>query len=198
MGRAERGIVLLAVGLAVAGHGVKLWTGKALAPGDTVALTLLSAGSPRAHRDTAVRRAAPLRPGEVLDPNHATAAELARLPGIGMRIAKEIVADRELRGIFGSPEALSRVDGIGPATVRRLEPFLRFPSRSSPGPELVNLNTATLNDLLELPGIGPGRAKAILAYRDSRGAFAAPADLERVPGIGGRLAERLAPLVRVK
>jgi competence protein ComEA len=109
-----------------------------------------------------------------------------------------MVADRELRGIFGSPEALSRVDGIGPATVRRLEPFLRFPARSSSGPEPVNLNTATLNDLLGLPGIGPAKARAILAYRDSRGAFAAPADLERVPGIGKRLALRLSQLVRVK
>ncbi len=198
MGRAERGVILLLIGLAVAGHAVQLGKGRDTAPGDAVVLASLRAASPKAHRDSAVAHAQPLRSGERLDPDRASVADLARLPGIGMRLAKEIVADREIRGPFGKPEGLWRVDGIGPATVRRLEPFLRFsaPQPAVAGP--LNLNTATGNELERLPGIGPRLAGAILAYRDKHGAFADPSELEHVPGIGPRLARRLAELVTVR
>jgi competence ComEA-like helix-hairpin-helix protein len=58
-----------------------------------------------------------------LDLNRATAAELARLPGVGPSLAGRIVADRERAGPFGSPEALRRVLGVGPrklAAIRSL------------------------------------------------------------------------------
>jgi competence ComEA-like helix-hairpin-helix protein len=118
-----------------------------------------------------------------------------------MRLAKEIVADRELRGPFGSPEGLLRVDGIGPAAVRRLEPFLRFgasPLGALRGPEAANLNTMTRTDLERLPGVGPSLAQAILAYRDKNGPFADLKSLERVPGIGPRLVARLSELVVIR
>jgi len=116
-----------------------------------------------------------------------------------MRLAKQIVADRELRGPFGSAQALTRVAGIGPATVHRLEPFLLV---AGSGPltavQAPNLNLATEEDLDRLPGVGKARAKAILAYREGNGPFADPSDLARVPGISRRLAERLAKLVTVR
>ena len=62
---------------------------------------------PQRAASLAARR--PLQPGQRLDPNTASAQELARIPGLGMRLAKEIVADREIRGLFGSLEALDRV-----------------------------------------------------------------------------------------
>jgi competence protein ComEA len=198
MGRAERGVVLLLVGLAVAGHAVRRWADPGRRPGEAILLPGATPGNPTAQRTRATEETRPLRPGEQVDPDQASAAELARLPGVGMRLAKEIVSDREIRGPFGSAGAMARVDGIGPATVRRLEPFLHFrptSTRSSPG---VNLNSATQQELETLPGVGPSRARAIVAYRDRSGPFADPADLERVPGIGPRLATRLKPLVRVR
>ena len=85
--------------------------------------------APRASPDSGApvptaRREAPV--GRI-DPNRASVAELVRLPGIGPALAGRIVADRSLRGPFGSAEALRRVHGIGPKTLDRIRGFLSFP-----------------------------------------------------------------------
>jgi competence protein ComEA len=59
----------------------------------------------------------------------------------------------------------------------------------------IHLNSASQNDLERLPGIGPTRARAILAYRQSNGPFASVADLSKVPGMPRRLVTQLAPQV---
>jgi competence protein ComEA len=67
-------------------------------------------------------------------------------------------------------------------------------SVSTPGGK-VHLNSATLEDLDTLPGIGPVTAQKILDYRAAHGAFQSVDELDAVPGIGpARLAE-LKPLV---
>jgi len=49
-----------------------------------------------------------------LDINRASLAELARLPGVGPALAARILAERERRGRFETPEALRYVVGMGP------------------------------------------------------------------------------------
>jgi len=49
---------------------------------------------------------------------------------------------------------------------------------------VVNLNTATLEQLDTLQGIGPALAQAIIAYREEHGGFGSVAELAEVPGIG--------------
>jgi len=63
--------------------------------------------------------------GERLDVNRATAAELEALPGIGPALAARIVAQRDSLHGFRAVDDLLRVRGIGPATLRRLKPYLR-------------------------------------------------------------------------
>ena len=51
------------------------------------------------------------------------------------------------------------------------------------GNGLVNINTATLEELMTLPGIGQTRAEAIVAYRDEQGGFQSIEDIMNVSGI---------------
>lgn len=197
MTRAERATILLLLALAVVGQGVRLAFHGATGPPDPQAPAGTHATRLIAQRNAAAAAERPLEPGERIDPNTSSANDLARIPGVGMRLAKRIVEDRDLRGPFDSIADLDRVDGVGPGMLRRLEPFLHLTVTSPPGDRLVDLNQASLEELQWLPGIGPAKAAAIVAWRERLGPFSEAGELDRVPGIGPALALRLAPLVRV-
>ena len=80
--------------------------------------------------------------------------------------------------------------GAGGGTVpTRAAPRAAFNGR-------LDVNTAPADSLELLPGIGPALAKRLVADRAARGPYLAAADLERVSGIGPRIAARLAPRLR--
>ena len=56
--------------------------------------------------------------------------------------------------------------------------------RLIPERTLVNVNTASAEELEALTGIGPALAEAIVSYRDEHGAFKTPEELMNVKGIG--------------
>lgn len=68
--------------------------------------------------------------------------------------------------------------------------------RKSAGKQLLELNTATIDQLVELPGVGPKTAEKIVAYAKSTG-FRSVEDLLEVKGIGEKKLAKLRPLVRV-
>ena len=59
----------------------------------------------------------------------------------------------------------------------------------------VHLNTATLEQLDALPGVGPVTAQKILDYRQEHGAFGSVDELDAIPGIGPARLEQLRDLV---
>jgi competence protein ComEA len=61
----------------------------------------------------------------------------------------------------------------------------------------INLNTATLEQLDTLDGVGPGIAQRILDYRTQHGGFRRVEELGEVPGIGDKRLATLTPLVTV-
>lgn len=60
----------------------------------------------------------------------------------------------------------------------------------------IDLNQATREDLMTLPGIGEKRADAILALRVSRGGLRSLEDLKNIKGLNDALLERIRPHIK--
>lgn len=160
----------------------------------------------------------------ILDINTADAVALAQLPGVGPRRAADIVAFRQRHGPFRSVDDLLAVPGIGPVTVARLRPAVCVSGVAAPGvmnrgeasalprksadrdvtkgsnrtgvsDEPVNLNSASLAQLQRLPGIGPVLAQRIVTERERTGPFRQVDDLRRIRGIKDKTIDKLRPLV---
>lgn len=70
------------------------------------------------------------------------------------------------------------------------------PGTGAPAPAgPLHLNTATAEQLDELPGVGPVTAEKIVAYREKHGAFSSVDELDAIPGIGPARLEQLRELV---
>ena len=72
----------------------------------------------------------------------------------------------------------------------------RAPAAGQLVPALIDVNTAGVDELQLLPGIGEVRARAIVRAREDDGPFGSVDELQRVSGIGPKTVERLRPLVR--
>ena len=156
---AERQALAFLAGVALLGGGVQVWRGREQraanaaqisGAGETVDAQLRAIDSARASqsgrkratkapakpsvrsgstarspRKTNVREEPPL----LVDVDVASADELERLPRIGPALAARIVANRDSLGAFGSLEEFGRVRGVGPATLKLLQPVTTFSGR---------------------------------------------------------------------
>lgn len=148
-------------------------------------------GSPANHGDQVVVHVA----GHVLDPGVVVLRD-------GARVGDAIVA-------AGGAAADANLDALNLARVLHDGEQVRVPQLgeelpaapgASPAPPAagrVDLNRADAAQLETLPGIGPSRARAIIAYRDDHGPFTTPGDLRAVSGIGESTFQGLADLVTV-
>ena len=79
----------------------------------------------------------------------------------------------------------------GQSTPRAKAPVINTPS----GP--VNINTATLDELLTLPGIGATRAQDIIDYRQANGGFKTSEEIQNIIGIGPATYEKLREKITI-
>ena len=180
------------------------------------------AGETETRAKDAAGRARPLAPGERIDPNTATEAELDRLPRVGPGQARKIAEWRASHGPFRTLADLDSVPGVGAALLAAVAPYVALapappstevpavpptpaettesaaapPAAPAAAGAVVDLNRASAEELRALPGIGPALAARIVAWRAANGPFRSPGDLVQVPGIGSKTATRLQPLVR--
>ena len=144
-------------------------------------------------------------------PSHATAAQIyvdvvgaVRRPGLYRLGPGSRVADALARAGGATPRAqldlvnlAARVaDGEQVVVPRRGSAAAVVPGSAGGAPTgPVHLNSATLEQLDALPGIGPVTAQKILDYRQQHGAFGSVAELDAISGIGPARLEQLQGLV---
>lgn len=118
----------------------------------------------------------------VVDALEAAGGALPRADLTGLNLARPLVDGEQV--VVGVPPPA----GVAAAAL---------PSAGTPGGPLVNLNTATIDELDTIPEIGPVTAQSILSWRDEHGGFTSVDELLEVDGIGDATLERVAPYVTV-
>jgi competence protein ComEA len=118
---------------------------------------------------------------------------------VGLNMARQVDDGEQIvvgmAPVKGQPAVLG--SSVSPGSAAPGQPS--SPSRPAKGAPtaLINLNTATVEQLDTLPGVGPVRAAAIVAWRNANGKFTSVDQLGEVDGIGPGRLEKLRPLVRV-
>ncbi len=156
-----------------------------LPKGSRVMQALLAAGGPAADADMdAVNLAEPVTDGEkVFVPKLGTTPKVADSSAAGPAPTAAVPA--ALAGTAAKAGKGSRAKG-GSSRSSKI---------SADSGEQIGLNSATLEQLERLPGVGPSMAAKILAYRQQSGGFAKIDDLTLVPGIGPKKLAKLTPFV---
>ncbi len=135
------------------------------------------------------------RPGNVTLPAGSRVADAIAAAG-GLSVGKARVNTARLLTDGEQVDAGAAAD-LAPAMSGTSGNSGGKPSGSSVAGSRVNLNTATADQLEELPRIGPVTAAKIIAFRQQHGGFRTVDQLLEVPGIGDRTFAQLQPLVTV-
>lgn len=123
------------------------------------------------------------------------APDVYRLPA-GARVKDAVLAAGGLRA-DAAGEGVNLAEPLSDAQHVHI-PALGAPA-GAPAPAgdgRVDLNRASAAELEELPGVGKVLAERIVARRDEQGPFASVDELRDVTGVGAKLFEQIAPLVR--
>jgi comEA protein len=156
--------------------------------------------------------------------NTAGAEELMKLSGIGEVTANAIIEYRNTNGEFRAIDDIKNVKGIGEAKFETIKAFITVGETAgdlaetavtttdltseiadstslltystSAATALINLNTASHDELMTISGVGEATAAKIIAYRDTYG-FKDVSDLLLIDGIGEAKYNAIVPFVTI-
>lgn len=116
----------------------------------------------------------------VLDINQATKEDLIKVYGIGPALSDRILKLKDLLGGFVSMEQMNDVWGLSPEVVENLNK--NFKVSVFPKVNKVDINNASIKELMLFPYFKYALAKAIVTYRSMNGDFKNNADLTKING----------------
>lgn len=129
---------------------------------------------------------------ECLDLNSCSAADLERLPGIGIVLSERIIRYRDLLGGFTESGQISEVYGLDSATVELIRDKVTV---TEDAVRMIMLDTCSFSQMARHPYIGPEIARAVMKFRSLMGVSFTLADLVSQRVISASQAERMAPYV---
>ncbi len=100
------------------------------------------------------------------------------------------------RTAVAGPKVLPVATARTPAAAADDAPSARGGKKAVTGK--LNLNTATADQLMLLPGVGPSKAERVVAWRGKHGPFKRVADLRKVNGFGYKTLKKLEPHLDIK
>lgn len=124
-----------------------------------------------------------------IDINQADAEAWQQLRGIGPAFSGKITRFREALGGFTSVEQVAETRGLPDSTFQKIKLQLR----PSPVFRLIDINTATAEDLSKHPYTDRRTAEAIVSYRRQHGAFRSAEDLRKVYALPEGWIEKMKP-----
>lgn len=142
-----------------------------------------------------------LAPGaRIADALQAAGGAMKDADTIGLNMARPLGDGEQI--VVGLAPAAGQPTALGSSVAPGSPPTSKVPAPGS-GPvkpkagQAVDLNTATVQELDALPGVGPITAAAIVSWRQANGKFTSVDQLADVDGIGPGRLEKLRALVRV-
>lgn len=130
-----------------------------------------------------------------LDINLSDTSSFIALPGIGSKLAARIINFREKLGGFYSVDQIKETYGISDSIFKILRPYLHI---SEPRLKMVNINTATKEELKAHPYIKWNLANALVEYRNQHGPYLQISDLKKVSIVTEDVYRKLTPYLKLQ
>lgn len=114
----------------------------------------------------------------LLDINHATKEDLIKIYGIGPALSDRILKQKELFGGFVSMKQMDNIWGLSPEVIENLNKYFRV--TALPRIKKIDINNASIKELMLFPYFKYALAKSIVTYRSMNGDFKNSEDLTKI------------------
>jgi len=128
----------------------------------------------------------------IVDINKADSAQLDEVKGIGGTFANRIIKYRERLGGFYKKEQLMEVYGLDANKYAEIEGQIFISAGSL---KMININTATFDDLKRNPYLSYKQINSILQYRKQHGNYSGLADLKKIVILNQEVIDKITPYI---